>query len=248
MKRSAHIVFLLLLLLLPASAGAQGHVRRAMEKARQRQEEMARRQVRSETAAPLGAGNLHYRVENGDTVYLAQVPPVWVIGRRNAKDDKAWRDYYKLVWRFARVYPYAQASGGLKRQVDSTLNAQHYGRFRKDRYISAIQKQLFKDFEGALRNMSIQQGAVLLKLIHRETGVPPYDIIKNYKSSVAAGFWQGIAKLFENDLKSGYDPDGADRDLEELVQIWQRGEFGDLYRSVFWEDPPEIRVPASYFQ
>lgn len=248
MKRFSHIC-LLLFLLLPVSAGAQGHVRRAMEKARQRQEQMARKQVNSENSTVRqGAAYLHYIVENGDTTYLDKVPAVWIWGRRNPKDDKSWREYHKLVWRFARVYPFALASGGLKRQVDSTLNAQHYGFIRKERYMNAIQKQLFKDFEGALKSMSIQQGAVLLKLIHRETGVPPYDIIKNYKNGVAAGFWQGVARLFENDLKSGYDPNGADRELEELARIWQRGEFDDLYRSLFWEDPPKITVPASYFR
>lgn len=248
MKGFRHIA-LLCLLLLPLTAGAQGHVRRAMERARQRQEEMARRQVISDSAAiPQGSGYMQMLVSGGDTTYLDKLPPIWIIGRRNAKDDRAWREYYKLVWRFARVYPYALASGGLKRQVDSTLNAEHYGLIRKDRYMSAIQKQLFKDFEGALRDMSIQQGAVLLKLIGRETGLTPYDIIKNYKSGIAAGFWQGIAKMFENDLKSQYDPDGADRPLEELVQIWQRGEFPALYWSVFWEDPPKVYVPESYFE
>ena len=248
MKPLRHIV-ILLLLLLPIQAGAQGHVRRAMEKARQRQAEMAQRQVASEaTSAQQGSAYMHYMIEDGDTVYIDKLPPTWLTERRNAKDDRAWREYYKLVWRFARVYPYAIASGHLVKQVDSTLNAQHYGPIRKERYLSAVQKQLFKDFEKPMRDMSIQQGAVLLKLIGRETGLTPYEIIKSYKNGIAAGFWQGVAKMFENNLKSQYDPEGADRQMEELVQIWQRGEFHDLYWSVFWEDPPKIYVPKSYLE
>ena len=96
--------------------------------------------------------------------------------------------------------------------------------------------------------MTISQGALLLKLIDRETGMPPYTVIKEYKSGAAAGFWQAVAKLFENDLKSQYDPEGEDRDTEELVQIWKAGAFKNLYWSVFWEDPPEIEVPAYYFK
>ena len=105
---------------------------------------------------------------------------------------------------------------------------------------------LFKDFEGALRKMTISQGAVLLKLIDRETGQSSYSIIHDYKNGIAAGFWQGIAKLFDNDLKSEYDPEGADRDLEGLVQAWQNGTFKSLYWSIFWEDPPEVKVPDFY--
>jgi len=81
-----------------------------------------------------------------------------------------------------------------------------------------------------------------MKLIDRETGQSSYSIIKEYKSGVAAGFWQVIAKMFDNDLKTKYDPRGVDKEVEELVQIWKAGEFKNLYWSVFWEYPPEITV------
>jgi len=230
-------------------AAAQNHVRRAMERARERQEAMARAQVRSEGGDVQGeAGYLRMLVENGDTTYYDALKPIFIFGRGKKQSEKEWRQYYQLVWRFARVYPYAQASGGLKKQVDSTLNARHYKGLRKQIYMDAIQDQLFKDFEGALRSMTISQGALLLKLIARETGLSSYDIIHDYKNSVAAGFWQAIAKLFDNDLKSKYDPEGADKDIEELVQIWQAGNFPALYWSVFWEDPPHVKVPESYFK
>lgn len=246
MKARLHILAAVLLLFVPMTLSAQNHVRRAMERARERQEAMARMKVDSEKGKGGGPGNMRVLVENGDTTFLDRVPAVYIVGRGRRSDEKSWKDYYRLVWRFARVYPYAQASGKLVKQVDSTLNAEHYGFIRKERYISAIQKQLFKDFEGSFREMSIQQGAVLLKLIDRETGITSYELIKNYKSGFAAGFWQGVAKLFDNDLKSRYDPTGADRELEELVQIWQRGEFPSLYWSVFWEDPPTVVIPETY--
>lgn len=246
MKARLHILAAVLLLFVPMTLSAQNHVRRAMERARERQEAMARMKVDSEKGKGGGSGNMRVLVENGDTTFLDRVPAVYIVGRGRRSGEKSWKDYYRLVWRFARVYPYAQASGKLVKQVDSTLNAEHYGFIRKERYISAIQKQLFKDFEGSFREMSIQQGAVLLKLIDRETGITPYELIKNYKSGFAAGFWQGVAKLFDNDLKSQYDPTGADRELEELVQIWQRGEFPSLYWSVFWEDPPTVVIPETY--
>lgn len=249
MKTIRHIALCLALLLaFGPMAGAQGHVRRAMEKARERQESMARAQVNSEAGASAQAGWLRMKVEKGDTTYYDVLPPIYIFGHGSKNAEKNWRDYYKLVWRFARVYPYALASGGLKRQVDSTLNANHYKGLRKQMYMDAIQKQLFKDFEGALHEMTISQGALLLKLIARETGVSSYDIIHDYKSGAAAGFWQAIAKLFDNDLKAQYDPTGADKDIEDLVQAWHAGEFPALYWSVFWENPPEVKVPESYFK
>ena len=248
MKCARYIVVLLALVVFGPMGAAQNHVRRAMERAREKREAMARAQVNSEQGASAGAGYMRMLVHDGDTTYYDALPPIYIFGRSPHSSEKNWRDYYKLVWRFARVYPYAQASGGLKKQVDSTLNARHYKGLRKQIYMDAVQDQLFKDFDGALRNMTIAQGALLLKLIARETGLSSYDIIHDYKNRVAAGFWQAIAKLFDNDLKSQYDPTGADKDIEELVQIWNAGQFPSLYWSIFWEDPPVVTVPDHYFQ
>lgn len=246
-RQSLNILLLTLLMICaPVVAGAQGHVRKAMERAREKEQMMAAKKAAEENV-PQGEW-LRMKVENGDTMYFDKIPPVWIFGRGIKGNDKQWRKYYKLVYRFARVYPYAEASGGLRHIVDSTIAANNYNRFQREQYINKVQKDLFKDFEGALRHMTITQGALLLKLIDRETGMPPYAVIKEYKSGAAAGFWQAVAKLFENDLKSEYDPEGEDRDIEELVQIWKAGAFKNLYWSVFWEDPPEIEVPEKYFR
>ena len=220
MKRFVLISLLLAATVLPAAA--QNHVKKAMREAREKQEAMARRIIFNEEHSG-NSGYLSYRVMDGDTVYFDTINPIWIFGRKQAKD---WRQYYKLVYNFARVYPYAEASGRLQEIVDQSM--------------------LFKDFEGALHKMTISQGAVLLKLIDRETGQSSYSIIREYKNGIAAGFWQGIAKFFDNDLKSKYDPEGADKDLEQLVIAWQEGNFPALYRSIFWEDPPEVKVPDFY--
>ena len=240
MKRFVLISLLLAATVLPAAA--QNHVKKAMREAREKQEAMARRIIFNEEHSG-NSGYLSYRVMDGDTVYFDTINPIWIFGRKQAKD---WRQYYKLVYNFARVYPYAEASGRLQEIVDSTIAANHYGRMKKDRYLNEVQSMLFKDFEGALHKMTISQGAVLLKLIDRETGQSSYSIIREYKNGIAAGFWQGIAKFFDNDLKSKYDPEGADKDLEQLVIAWQNGTFPSLYRSIFWEDPPEVKVPDFY--
>jgi hypothetical protein len=94
--------------------------------------------------------------------------------------------------------------------------------------------------------MTISQGAILLKLIDRETGQSSYSIIKTYKNGAAAGFWNGIAHLFDNDLNASFDPEGEDKDLEELCQRWHDGMFRDLYWSIFWEEPPVVKIPPKY--
>ena len=83
------------------------------------------------------------------------------------------------------------------------------------------------------RKMTISQGKLLLKLIDREIGQSSYSLIRGYKGGAAAGFWQGIAKLFGSDLRKPYDRFGDDKLTEELVQMYQRGSFDYLYYSLF---------------
>ena len=228
------------------TAAGQNHIERAMRRAREEREALARKTVVSDEGTA-GAGYLTYRVENGDTTYFDSIDPVWIWGRgKGPQSEKHWRKYYKTVWRFAKVYPYALAAGRLQEIVDSTIAAGNYGRMKKDRYIAEVQKELFKDFGGGLRNMTISQGAILLKLIDRETGQSSYSIIKTYKNGAAAGFWNGIAHLFDNDLNASFDPEGEDKDLEELCQRWHDGTFRDLYWSIFWEEPPVVKIPPKY--
>lgn len=223
------------------------HVARAMREARARQEAAARAEYFREEGAQVNrAAMMPYFVDSdGDTCFIAQLEPAWCFGHNKGR-KKDWRQYYKKVYYFAKVYPLALASGRISEMVDSTIAAQNMGAMKRDRYIASVQDQLFKDFETTLRDMSINQGAVLLKLIDRETGRSGFSIIKQYKNGIAAGFWQGVARFFDNDLKSEYDPTGEDKDLEELVHYWEEGTFKDLYYSIFFDDPPVVKVPDKY--
>ena len=245
-KRLAYLISLLLLLT-AADGLAQNHIERAMQRARQQREAMASRQIFNDRGASR-SGYLTYKVIQGDTVYFDTIDPVWIFARGNKNKKKDWRKYYRLVYNFSKAYPFAIAAAQVDRLADSTIAANNMTRAQRDKFVGAVQRQLFADFEKTARNMTISQGALLLKLIDRESSKTGYDIIKEYKSGIAAGFWQGIAKMFDNSLKSGYDAEGEDKDIEELVQRWHNGTFRSLYWSIFFEEPPEVPIPEHYFQ
>ena len=150
------------------------------------------------------------------------------------------------MYNFSKVYPYAIVARKLVERADSTILSDNLKRGKRDRYINAVQDELFTVFEKPLRSLTITQGALLMKLIDREVGKSSYLIIKDYKNGMAAGFWQGIAKLFGSDLKTPYDPQGADRETEELVNLWETGGFEGLYYSLFWEYPKVPEIPSKY--
>ena len=179
---------------------------------------------------------LGYTIENGDTVYVEKIKPVYVFNRPGSwQQSREWRKYYRTVYNFAKTYPYALKACEIMKDADSTIANSNFTKWEREKYIKAYEKRLFKEFEKPLKKLSINQGKMLLKLIDREAGMSSYQAIRNYKGGAAAGFWQGVAKLFGSDLKKKYDKEGEDRMLEDLVQMYHEGSFWYLYYSMFRE-------------
>lgn len=194
--------------------------------------------VRRITGTPM-----YYSVgEQGDTVFHDTLDPVWVFPKGKGMKSGDWRRYYRLVQNFNKVYPYALVGRKMMAQVDSTIAADVSKRSQRSRYINDVERELFRLFEKDIRNMTINQGLLLMKLVDRECGMSAYNIIKTYESGFAANFWQLVARIFSQDLKSRYDPKGKDAKTEELCKIWDSGEWDSFYWSIFMSAPPRTAI------
>lgn len=182
---------------------------------------------------------MHYRVVGRDTVFVETLPASRIVAK-----GRDWKKNRKLVHNFSKTYPYALEAKRVMAEVDGRIAGEGLKRRKKAQYINSIQGEILDRYEPVIRDMTVSQGKLLIKLIGRETGYTPYEIIDGYKSGMAAGFWQGLAKMFGGDLKKRYDPYGEDALTEELVQKWQRGEFRDFYRSIFGKYPDIPSVPG----
>lgn len=185
---------------------------------------------------------------NGDTMYFDQIDPIWIFPRGRGMKKGDWRKYYKTVYNFNRVYPYALAGRKLISQVDRELAVGGYRKIDRKHYINSVEKELFKLFEKDIRHMTITQGVLLVRLVDRECGMSGYEIIKNYENGFAASFWQLVAKLFDQDLKSRYDPKGKDAKTEQLVKIWDSGNWKQFYFSIFFDYPEETIIRQDSLQ
>lgn len=189
---------------------------------------------------------LSYIVEGDDTLYFDELPASKVYQWMPRRKGREWRKFYRLVHNFGKTYPYAIAAKKILARADSTIAADNLTKVKRENYINTVQDDLFNAFEKPLRNLTVTQGALLMKLIDREVGKSSYNIIDDYKNRIAARFWQGIAKIFGSDLKKPYDPKGDDKLTEELVILWEEGEFPSFYRSIFGKDPPITEIPSKY--
>jgi hypothetical protein len=164
------------------------------------------------------------RIENGDTIPVVSIPQVRIIEKREFRSKRELRRYLRLKRDVIKVYPYAKLAAKLFREYQQKLDSLPTKKQRKE-FLKQAEQELKAKFEGEIRSMTWRQGVILVKLIDRETGESSYEVVKELKGSFNAFFWQQIAKLFGNDLKMRYDPEGEDREIENIVQMIENGEL-----------------------
>jgi hypothetical protein len=171
----------------------------------------------------LGRYHLIPRVtRDGVTLPEIEIEDAVITGRRNFGERfQAWR-HQRLVYNVRRVYPYSLVVRDRLYEVNRYLENVPDEKKRKE-YLRKLEKEVFAEYEDDMRKMTITQGRILIKLIDRETSNTSYDLIKQYRSGVTAGFWQGIARIFGTNLKDKYDPAGDDYIIERIIHEIEMG-------------------------
>lgn len=163
-------------------------------------------------------------VIGNDTIIQRIVPEIWVYPERKFANKRQQQNYSKYVAKVKKVYPLAVEARVLLAKYEPYYYAMDNKRDRK-KLMKNLEKELLDKHKEELKKWSISDGKILLKLINRETNRSAYSIIENFRGEFSAVFWQGIARLFKNNLKDGYDPQGDDRMLEEVVRKIESGYY-----------------------
>jgi len=163
-------------------------------------------------------------IEGNDTLIRVQISDIWIYPERKFKNKKQQQNYSRYVAKVKKVYPLAVEARILLNKYEPQYYALESKRDRK-KLMKNLEKELLDKHKEELKKWSISDGKILLKLINRETNRSAYSIIENFRGEFSAVFWQGIARLFKNNLKDGYDPENEDRMLEEVVRKIESGYY-----------------------
>jgi hypothetical protein len=153
-----------------------------------------------------------------------------LVGGRYLSDLFVWggdpKDLAKYLEKWDRLkravyvtYPYARSAGVVMSDILKHLEGVH-SRSERKKYIRSREQELRKAFGNQIMELSIYQGKVLMKLIHRQTGENCYEIIKEMKGGVTARLYQTIMFFVGSSLKQNWNPvdDNTDRLIEKFVQ------------------------------
>jgi uncharacterized protein (DUF2164 family) len=122
------------------------------------------------------------------------------------------KKYMLLRRRVLKVYPYAQLASERFTTLKERLD-QMDKRRQKKRYTKRIEKYLEGEFSEELKKLTRKEGQILVKLIHRETGITPHALVKTYRNGLRANVYQFTAKLFDIDLKTEFNPSEVKEDM-----------------------------------
>jgi hypothetical protein len=165
-------------------------------------------------------------VEGKDTIPVIDLPEVqvWAYWGKVSISKKVFEEWTRTKYNVKKVYPYAVLAAALLKEMDNKL-AQIPSEKERKKFIKQCEKELRMKFEEDLKNLSVTQGRILMKLIYRETGKTTYQIVKEMRGGFEAAMWQALAYIFGNSMKVRYDPQGEDYMVEKAVQLVERGYF-----------------------
>ena len=157
-------------------------------------------------------------VVDGDTVPWSVLDEMLFVAKPTLSDFQARRNYYILMKKVGRVYPYVREAALRMDSVNIQLEGIHRRRQRR-KYTKSYQKYLEERFEPELRKLTRSEGQILSKLVYRETRTSVYQIIKTYRNGLSARFWSMTAWWYDIDLKRPYDPenDAEDQLIENIL-------------------------------
>ncbi len=161
-------------------------------------------------------------IQGNDTLAIIELEEVSIYQRSDFEYLSYKRRDRRLVRNVKRAYPYSKIAGKELKELDDEL-ARLKSEDEQKAYIDIAEKEIMTKFEKQVKKLTITQGIILVKLIDRETGHTSYQVIKDLKGSVTAFFWQGIARIFGNNLKAEYDPGGEDAKIEDIVRGIEAG-------------------------
>lgn len=150
-----------------------------------------------------------------DTIQLPEI----IVSKGERLSPEEQKQFLILQNRVYKTYPYARLAADRLTALNKGMERLKNNREKK-KYFKIVEDYLNNEFEDRLKKLSRKQGQILVKLVHRQTGITTYELIKNLKSGFKAFVSNTTANLFDISLKTEYKPYEVNEDyLIETILI-----------------------------
>lgn len=159
-----------------------------------------------------------YATRDIDGTMIPWIPlaDVTIKTTRIFRTPEARFQYDRLRYNVLKVLPYAKFARNRYTKLNQDLAVTTNKREQR-LLVKACDKEIKDMFNREVKNMSIYQGEILIKLIDRETGKSTYDLVRELRGGVTAFLYQSIARVSGHNLKHQYNAQ-EERDIEAIIQ------------------------------
>ena len=155
----------------------------------------------------------YYKIE-GDSIFSSHInlKEVTIYKPINLETNEDLVMYYTLKRKTLKVYPYAKMASERLTKLNSRLT-KIISKRKKKKYTRILEKFLQDELTAELKRLTRTEGQILVKLIHRETGITAYNLVKELRNGFRAFTYNSVAKIFDISLKREYDPKNIKEDI-----------------------------------
>ena len=169
---------------------------------------------------------VYARIEGNDTILIVKLPEVDIdLMNRYYQITETYKGR-KLVSNVRKVYPYARLASDKLQEYDTIL-AHASSDAERRQLMKQAEKEITDRYTEELEHLTFSQGAILIRLIDRETGNTSYKLVQELRGKVRAFFYQGFARLWGYNLKTEFDPknDPEDEQIDVIATLLERGQI-----------------------
>lgn len=164
---------------------------------------------------------LEYTLIDGDSIPVNTIDlnEVKLLHRLHFGSSLERRKYVILRRKTLKVYPYATLAAERLESLNERLNSLESKRDKRV-YSKRIQKYIENEFSAELKKLTRTEGQILVKLIHRQTGITTFDLIKELRNGWRAFWFNTTASLFSISLKEEFNPVNVKEDyyIEDILE------------------------------
>lgn len=161
-----------------------------------------------------------------DTTSVIQLPTVVVRAnyRTRPLSDEERRAYWRRIRDVKKTLPYAKYVAATIIETFEYMEILETDEER-EAHLRLVERDLKKDMEPKMRDLTLRQGRLLIKLVNRQCGQTSYELVKAFLGGWRAWWWNAFAKVVGANLKSPYNPieDEDDAVTERIIQLVELG-------------------------
>ena len=163
-------------------------------------------------------------IVGNDTIPFFVLPTYYCYPPLKFKNKKEEQFYWRTVRDVKVVLPYVRHIRKVMEKTNEALMSMP-DKASRDAYMKNFEKRIYKENETKFKDLTLNQGKLIIRLLDRETNNTSYELIKAYRGSFSAGFWQVFALVLGADLKTKYGTKEEDAVIERVIVLVEAGQL-----------------------